>query len=75
MFCLASIPNLSALKISFKSYFERSVGNVVSFIDCGFVFTTDYFEADVMPEEKNSKMKNFFEKSRINFKLGNNYMM
>ena len=61
--------------ISFKSYFERSVGNVVSFIHYGFAFTTDYFEAVVMPGEKNSKMKIFFEKSRINLKLGNNYMM
>ena len=60
MFGLASIDRTN----------QTRQGKVVSFQGA-----TIYFEADVMPGEKNSNMKNFSEKSRINLKLGNNYMM
>ena len=64
--------------VSFKSYFERSVGNVVSFQGATICFVTDLLSPPItlkLIEEKKSKMENFSEKSRINLKLGKNYMM
>ena len=84
MFCLARIKRTNQTHQHKKYLLNRILRETLimfftprsnHLVSNGFAFTTDCFEADVMPGEKNSKMENLFEKSRINLKLGNNYMM
>ena len=62
-------PNWTALKISFKSNFERSVGNVVSFQGVTICFATDLLSPPITLKlmlclERKTARSNFFSKNQ-----------